>query len=299
LTDFATGSQSIFQNPDVRFASLNIVDADTRKQGATGILADARLGLEALAQALEGHSHQRSLAGNGPHRKGQVGAHPSQWLDADTAYRPEDHPDAPVTGAVLTQPQLIGLMQEHARSGDTVIAAAGGPPGDLQKVWDATGNRNCHLEFGFSCMGYEIAAGMGVRLAEGNNGNRVVTFIGDGTFLMAPTEILTAAQEGLNVTIVVSENHGYQVIHRLQMNRMGRSSATNSATAPPAAASPRRRPQGPAGRGLPQGRPAPDRRRPGRLRHPSHYRSRGPGSTELHPRHRRARGDCGPHRSPR
>jgi 3D-(3,5/4)-trihydroxycyclohexane-1,2-dione acylhydrolase (decyclizing) len=71
-------------------------------------------------------------------------------------------------------------------------------------------------------MGYEIAAGMGVRLAEGNNDNRVVTFIGDGTFLMAPTEILTAAQEGLNVTVIVSENHGYQVIHRLQMNRTGK-----------------------------------------------------------------------------
>lgn len=222
LTDFATGSQSIFENPDVRFASLNIVDADTRKQGATGILADARLGLEALARALDGHSTGESWQETVHSEKAKWAPIRSQWLDADTPFRPEDHPDAPVTGAVLTQPQLIGLMQEHARSGDTIIAAAGGPPGDLQKVWDATGNRNCHLEFGFSCMGYEIAASMGVRLAEGNNDNRVVTFIGDGTFLMAPTEILTAAQEGLNVTVVVSENHGYQVIHRLQMNRSGK-----------------------------------------------------------------------------
>jgi 3D-(3,5/4)-trihydroxycyclohexane-1,2-dione acylhydrolase (decyclizing) len=222
LTDFATGSQSIFENGNVQFASLNIVDADTRKQGATGILADARLGLEALAQALEGHATGEAWQETVHTEKAKWAPIRSQWLDADTAFRPEDHPDAPVTGAVLTQPQLIGLMQEHARSGDTIIAAAGGPPGDLQKVWDATGNRNCHLEFGFSCMGYEIAAGMGVRLAEGNNDNRVVTFIGDGTFLMAPTEIVTAAQEGLNVTIVVSENHGYQVIHRLQMNRSGR-----------------------------------------------------------------------------
>ncbi|MEN3345559.1 MAG: hypothetical protein V7635_2135 [Arthrobacter sp.] len=222
LTDFATGSQSIFEHPEIRFASLNIVDADTRKQGATGILADARLGLEALTQALEGHSTTEAWQETVHAEKAKWAPIRSKWLDADTAFRPEDHPDAPVTGAVLTQPQLIGLMQEHARSGDTVIAAAGGPPGDLQKVWDATGNRNCHLEFGFSCMGYEIAAGMGVRLAEGNNDNRVVTFIGDGTFLMAPTEILTAAQEGLNVTVIVSENHGYQVIHRLQMTRSGR-----------------------------------------------------------------------------
>lgn len=222
LTDFATGSQSIFEHDGVKFAALNVVDADTRKQGATGILADARLGLEALAQALEGHSTTESWQDTVQAEKARWAPIRTQWLDADTAYNPEDHPHAPVTEAVLTQPQLIGLMQEHARSGDTVIAAAGGPPGDLQKVWDATGNRHCHLEFGFSCMGYEIAAGMGVRLAEGNNDNRVVTFIGDGTFLMAPTEILTAAQEGLNVTVIVSENHGYQVIHRLQMNRTGK-----------------------------------------------------------------------------
>ena len=222
LTDFTTGSQSIFENDSVQFASLNVVDADTRKQGAVGILADARLGLEALTQAL--HDHTTSAAW-----RDTVVAAKADWapirtaaLDPDIAFSREEHPDAPVTDAVLTQPQLIGLLQEHAQSGDTIIAAAGGPPGDLQKVWDATGNRHCHLEFGFSCMGYELPAAMGVRLAEGDTGNRITTFIGDGTFLMAPTELVTAAQERLDVTIVVSENHGYQVIHRLQMNRNGR-----------------------------------------------------------------------------
>ncbi|GAB3276281.1 3D-(3,5/4)-trihydroxycyclohexane-1,2-dione acylhydrolase (decyclizing) [Sinomonas notoginsengisoli] len=222
LTDFATGSQSIFEAPDVRFASVNIVDADARKQGATGILADARLALEALAGALQGHSTSESWREEVQAARAEWAPIRAQWLDPDRAFRPEDHPDAPATGAVLTQPQLIGLMQEHARSGDTVIAAAGGPPGDLQKVWDATDGRACHLEFGFSCMGYEIAAGMGVRLAEGDADGRIVSFIGDGTYLMAPTELLTAAQECLDMTVVVSENHGYQVIHRLQMNRSGR-----------------------------------------------------------------------------
>jgi 3D-(3,5/4)-trihydroxycyclohexane-1,2-dione acylhydrolase (decyclizing) len=106
-----------------------------------------------------------------------------------------------------------------------VIAAAGGPPGDLLKVWDATGGRHCHLEFGFSCMGYEIPAAIGVRLAEPVTpglATRVISFLGDGTFLMAPTELVTAAAEGLAVTLVVPENHGYQVIHRLQMLRSGR-----------------------------------------------------------------------------
>lgn len=222
LTDFATGSQSIFEAPEVRFASINVVDADTRKQGATGVLADARLALEALAAALQGHSTSEAWREEIQAARDEWAPIRAKWLDPDEAFRPEDHPEAPATGAVLTQPQLIGLLQEHARSGDTIIAAAGGPPGDLQKVWDATDGRACHLEFGFSCMGYEIAAGMGVRLAEGNTGGRVVSFIGDGTYLMAPTELLTAAQEGLDMTVVVSENHGYQVIHRLQMNRSGR-----------------------------------------------------------------------------
>src|SRR5205823_10201875 len=148
-------------------------------------------------------------------------------LDPDTPFDratiPADFPDiVPDTGALLTQGQLIGLLQEHARAGDTIVAAAGGPPGDLQKVWDATDGRHCHLEFGFSCMGYEIPAGIGVRLADPDRRHRVVSFLGDGTFLMAPTELVTAAQEGLPVTVVIPENHGYQVIHRLQMGRSGR-----------------------------------------------------------------------------
>ena len=147
-------------------------------------------------------------------------------LDPDTPFDratiPADFGDiVPDTGALLTQGQVIGLMQEHARAGDTIVAAAGGPPGDVQKVWDATEGRYAHLEFGFSCMGYEIPAGMGVRLADPNPDSRVVVFIGDGTFLMSPTELVTAAQESIAVTVVIPENRGYQVIHRLQMGRHG------------------------------------------------------------------------------
>jgi 3D-(3,5/4)-trihydroxycyclohexane-1,2-dione acylhydrolase (decyclizing) len=147
-------------------------------------------------------------------------------LDPDTPFDrasiPADFGDiVPDTGALLTQGQVIGLMQEHARAGDTIVAAAGGPPGDVQKVWDATEGRYAHLEFGFSCMGYEIPAGMGIRLADPNPDSRVVVFIGDGTFLMSPTELVTAAQESIAVTVVIPENRGYQVIHRLQMGRHG------------------------------------------------------------------------------
>jgi len=145
-------------------------------------------------------------------------------LDPDRAFDPaQAGPDVVTsTGAVLTQGQLIGVLQEQARPGDVVIAAAGGPPGDLLKVWDATDGRHCHLEFGFSCMGYEIPAAIGVRLADAEPDARIISFLGDGTFLLAPTELVTAAQEGLAVTLVVPENQGYQVIHRLQMLRSGR-----------------------------------------------------------------------------
>ena len=119
----------------------------------------------------------------------------------------------------MSQGELIGVLNDEARAGDTVIAAAGGPPGDLLKLWDATGGRACHLEFGYSCMGYEIPAGLGVRMAQPEG--EVYVLIGDGTYLMNPTELVTAVQEGLKITVVVSENHGYQCIRRLQMWRTG------------------------------------------------------------------------------
>src|SRR5215207_4632244 len=227
LTDFATASQSLFQNPDVRFASINVNAHDAGRLGATAIVADAKRALAALNRAV-GDSGIKGPA----EWQRQVRARNDRWLDEraaaldpDTAFDksavPADSDVVTSTDALLTQGQMIAVLQEHARPGDTIIAAAGGPPGDLQKVWDATERRYCHLEFGFSCMGYEIPAALGVRLAVPDRSKRVLAFIGDGTFLMAPTELVTAVQERLPVTVVISENHGYQAIHRLQMLRSG------------------------------------------------------------------------------
>ena len=221
LTDFATGSQSMFQNPDVKFASINITEHDAIKQGATAILGDAKLSLVALKEAVAGYKIASDWS-----TKIDTGVKiwTKQLADAinpDLVFDKKTLPDSPETNAVLTQGQLIGLMNEAHKSGDTIIAAAGGAPGDIQKAWDATGGKYAHLEFGFSCMGYEIPAGMGVRLATPDNSKRVTVFIGDGTFVMAPTELVTACQEGLPMTVVISENHGYQVIRRLQMWRSG------------------------------------------------------------------------------
>ncbi|WP_210592075.1 3D-(3,5/4)-trihydroxycyclohexane-1,2-dione acylhydrolase (decyclizing) [Streptomyces sp. GESEQ-35] len=228
LTDFATASHSIFENPDVRFASINVNVHDAGRLGATGIVADAKRALAALTDAVRANGTTTTASW-----QEKVRALDEQWRDQraaaldpaipfDFASLPEDSDVVRDTGAALTQGQLIGLLQEHMRSGDTIIAAAGGPPGDLQKVWDATEGRFAHLEFGFSCMGYELPAAIGVRFAEPDPSKRVLSLLGDGTFLMAPTELVTAAQERLPVTIVIPENHGYQVIHRLQMGRSGR-----------------------------------------------------------------------------
>jgi 3D-(3,5/4)-trihydroxycyclohexane-1,2-dione acylhydrolase (decyclizing) len=221
LTDFATASQSLFQNPKVRFVSLNVSEFDGVKQGAATIVADAKVGLSALTAEVAGYQVPAEWTAEIAERQSRWVAMRAAAIDPDVLFPKTTEHDPDGTDAIITQGQMLGVMQEHARAGDILIAGAGGPPGDVQKVWDATNGRFAHLEFGFSCMGYELPAAIGVRFAEPDPAHRVMTFIGDGTFLMAPTELVTAAQEGLPLTIVISENHGYQVIRRLQMWRVG------------------------------------------------------------------------------
>jgi 3D-(3,5/4)-trihydroxycyclohexane-1,2-dione acylhydrolase (decyclizing) len=208
LSDFTTGSHSAFQNADVRFIHINVLRQDACKLGALPIVADAREALRALAAAAR-------EAGVSP-RARDLAAEKARWQET---LRSEVF--APRAGEMMSQGELVGVLNAEARAGDVVVAAAGSPPGDLLKLWDASGGRGCHLEFGFSCMGYEIPAGLGVRLA-GATGE-VYVYVGDGTYLMNPTELVTALQEGLKITVVLSENHGYQVIRQLQMARAGRS----------------------------------------------------------------------------
>jgi 3D-(3,5/4)-trihydroxycyclohexane-1,2-dione acylhydrolase (decyclizing) len=209
LTDFITGSQSCFNHPDVQFVSINVSGRDANKEGALPIVADAREALVAFHKAALASGVRRR-----PEYLEEVASARREWeetIERDVASHHE--------GEAMSQGELILALNREARSGDTVIGAAGGPPGDLLKLWDATGGRTCHLEFGYSCMGYEIPAGLGVRLAQPQG--EVYVLIGDGTYLMNPTEIVTALQEGLKITIVLAENHGYQCIRRLQMWRTG------------------------------------------------------------------------------
>jgi 3D-(3,5/4)-trihydroxycyclohexane-1,2-dione acylhydrolase (decyclizing) len=207
LTDFATGSQSLFQGPRVRFVTVNVTDRDARKEGAIPVVADAREGLRALREAASGFGIDDGY-------RAEVARVREDWRAARRRLA------EPTEGEAMSQAQLILVLNEHAQAGDTVIAAAGTPPGDLLKIWDATGGRECHLEFGYSCMGYELPAGVGVRLARSEG--EIFVYIGDGTFLLNPGEIATAVQERLKITAVISENHGFQSIRRLQMARVGR-----------------------------------------------------------------------------
>lgn len=209
LTDFTTGSNSMFENPEVRFVSLNVCGHDAFKEGALPIIADAREGLKALTQAAK----KASLKPNSQHLE-RVSREMRKWK----RFQKKEVFGA-IQGQAMGQGELIGVLNEEAQSGDTVLTAAGTPPADLLQNWDCHGKKHCHLEFGFSCMGYEIPAGLGVRMAQPKG--EVFVFIGDGTYLMQPTEIATAAQEGLKITVVLSENHGFQSIRGLQMGKIG------------------------------------------------------------------------------
>ncbi len=209
LTDFPTGSRSAFQDPDVRFLSINVAGHDAGKMGARALVADAREALAAITQAGRAAGIERRSG----HAERAAGLR-ARWRE-----RLEREVFATEPGAGLTQPQMLGIMNRLAREGDTVVAAAGSPPGDLLQMWDCSGGRHAHIEFGYSCMGYEIPASLGVRLAQ--PAGEVFTFIGDGTYLMNPTEIATAVQEGLKITVMISKNYGFQCIRDLQLRATG------------------------------------------------------------------------------
>ncbi|CAL9382958.1 3D-(3,5_4)-trihydroxycyclohexane-1,2-dione hydrolase [Streptomyces sp. enrichment culture] len=197
-TDFTTASGTLFQNPDVRFLNLNITAFDAHKLAARTLVCDARSGLEKLAEGLSGHRVPEAYEAG--YRAGK-----ERWDEVvEAAYRADDD------SAVPTQTQVLGALDAAVGDDDVVINAAGSLPGDLHKLWRSRSPRQYHLEYGYSCMGYEIPAGIGVQQAA--PGTPVWALVGDGTYLMMPTEIVTAVQEGLPVNIVLIQNHGYASI---------------------------------------------------------------------------------------
>jgi 3D-(3,5/4)-trihydroxycyclohexane-1,2-dione acylhydrolase (decyclizing) len=215
LSDFTTASMTAFQRPDVRFMGLNVAPFDAHKLGALAIVADARSGLEALAGVLAGEAAAASPSGSPTPFAGTGSGYRAEVADLKHAW------DATVDDLRRVRPnggfaqaEVIGIVNEAVGGDAVVVNAAGSMPGDLLKLWRPTDPKAYHLEYGFSCMGYEIPAGIGVKLAE--PGREVVVFVGDGSYLMMNSEIVTAAAEGLAFTIVLVENEGYQSIHGLQ-----------------------------------------------------------------------------------
>ncbi|MGC4972236.1 3D-(3,5/4)-trihydroxycyclohexane-1,2-dione acylhydrolase (decyclizing) [Streptomyces sp. DT199] len=197
-TDFTTASGTLFQHPGVRFLNLNITAFDAHKLAARTLVCDARSGLEKLTEGLAGHRVPEAYEAEyraGKERWGEV---------VEAAYRAGDE------NAVPTQTQVLGALDAAVGDDDVVINAAGSLPGDLHKLWRSRSPRQYHLEYGYSCMGYEIPAGIGVQQAA--PGTPVWALVGDGTYLMMPTEIVTAVQEGLPLNIVLLQNHGYASI---------------------------------------------------------------------------------------
>ncbi|MFM9592902.1 3D-(3,5/4)-trihydroxycyclohexane-1,2-dione acylhydrolase (decyclizing) [Streptomyces scabiei] len=199
-TDFTTASNTLFAADGVRFLNLNITPYDGHKLSALPLIADARAGLEALSQALELHGHRVA-----DDYVAEYAQDKQRWEHRVDACYEADEPDTRPT-----QAQVLGLLDELADESDILINAAGSLPGDLHKLWRTRSRDQYHLEYGYSCMGYEIPAAIGVGLAA--PGRPVWALVGDGTYLMMPTEIVTAVQENVPIKVLLVQNHGYASI---------------------------------------------------------------------------------------
>jgi 3D-(3,5/4)-trihydroxycyclohexane-1,2-dione acylhydrolase (decyclizing) len=212
MIDLTTGSQSLFQHPAVRFVGVNVVARDAHKLGALPLVADAKLALRDLIERLAAAGWQT----------------PEEWRTRARAARESWERElgddlAPRPGERLGQGQALRTLNDAARPGDWLVVASGTPHVDVHKLWSSDAAGRCLMEVGFSCMGGEIPTAVGVRMADDDAGE-VYVVIGDGTYLMGNTsELVTAGQEGLKVTLLVIENGGYQSIHGLQRGRTGRS----------------------------------------------------------------------------
>jgi len=206
LQDFTTGSRALFAHPDRVLAQINVQPYDAYKHGAEPVVGDALAAIEALSAALGDWQAPAGWA-----EQGRVGA--AAWnRDADAV-------TARTNAAFPSDAQVIGAAQRALGEDAVVVCAAGGLPGELHKLWRVARPGGYHVEYGYSCMGYEIAGGLGVKLAEPHR--EVVVMVGDGSYLMMNSEIATAAMLGLKLILVVLDNRGFGCIDRLQRGAGG------------------------------------------------------------------------------
>jgi 3D-(3,5/4)-trihydroxycyclohexane-1,2-dione acylhydrolase (decyclizing) len=198
--DFTSASMTAFQNPNVRFVNINTAEFDAYKVGAIPVVADARVALEQLAAALPDKKISAEYAT-------EVAGLKKTWeAEVDRLFH-LNNPGRPA------QSEVIGAMWEASGPRDVLLSAAGSHPGDLHKLWRTRTPNGYHMEYGYSCMGYEIPAAMGAKIADPSR--EIYVFLGDGTYLMMPTEIATSVQEGVKMIIVLVDNHGFASIGSL------------------------------------------------------------------------------------
>ena len=196
-SDFTTASQSAFQHPSVRFININVCEFDAGKQAALPLVGDANVTLEELRSLLTGVRVQDSYSA-------EMQKFRASWeQEVDRIYNLN-------VGVPVSQGEVIGVVNEVSGPHDVVVCAAGSLPGDLHKLWRGREPNGYHLEYGYSCMGYEISGGMGVKMAAPDR--NVYVMVGDGSYLMMAQEIVTAAQEGIKLIVVVLDNHGFSSI---------------------------------------------------------------------------------------
>ncbi|MGA2570086.1 MAG: 3D-(3,5/4)-trihydroxycyclohexane-1,2-dione acylhydrolase (decyclizing) [Terracidiphilus sp.] len=204
-SDFTTASMTAFQNPKVRFVNVNTAEFDAYKVGAVPIVADARIALEQMCAVLASYKVSAAYANEIARLKAKWGAEVNRLF----------HPNRqdPDSGGKPAQSEVIGAMWEAAGERDVLLSAAGSHPGDLHKLWRTRTPNGYHMEYGYSCMGYEIPGAMGAKLADPSR--EVFVFLGDGTYLMMPSEIATAVQEGIKIIVVLVDNGGFASIGSL------------------------------------------------------------------------------------
>jgi 3D-(3,5/4)-trihydroxycyclohexane-1,2-dione acylhydrolase (decyclizing) len=200
LTDFTTASKSAFENPGVRFIGINVVEMDAFKHAAIPVVADARVAMEELQELLTGFSTTSEY-------REHIARLRREWT-AEV-----DRLTAPVGGSPMPQSEVIGAVNRASGPRDVVVCAAGSLPGELHKLWRTRDPKGYHLEYGYSCMGYEIAGGLGVKMADPERD--VYVMVGDGSYLMMAQEIVTSVQEGYKLIIVLVDSGGFASIGAL------------------------------------------------------------------------------------
>ena len=202
-SDFTTASNSAFQDPGVRFVNVNVAEFDAHKRAALPLVGDARVTLQELLDAVEDYD-------TGEDYRARAVQFNRAW-DAEVSrlYKLEHGPP-------ISQGEVIGAVNAAARPQDVVVCAAGSLPGDLHKLWRTRDPKGYHLEYGYSCMGYEIAGGLGVKMADPSR--EVYVMVGDGSYLMMSSEIVTSIQEGYKLIIVLIDNHGFASIGGLSQS---------------------------------------------------------------------------------